>query len=192
MHDLSLLQSVLNFSISEVGFSLAWLGSKKIEWNLRFFFFTVKCINMRTLNQYHQFWSACCCPVFVTEGFQVNVLSTQQLRISLVYSWENGSANRKVTGQVMIQIQTYLHTSLCSLSTTLSLCKLPWMNWEWKFCCCSVTKSCLTLCGPMGCSTPSFPVLHYLLEFAQIHVHWVSNHVESEVYLRPMELKSSC
>ena len=27
----------------------------------------------------------------------------------------------------------------------------------------------------MDCSTPGFPVLHYLLEFAQIHVHWVSD-----------------
>ena len=55
---------------------------------------------MRTLNQYHQFWSACCWPAFVTEGFQVHVLSAQQLRITLVYSWENGSANRKVTSSV--------------------------------------------------------------------------------------------
>ena len=29
-------------------------------------------------------------------------------------------------------------------------------------CCCSVTQSCLTLCNPMNCSTPGFPVLHYL------------------------------
>ena len=35
----------------------------------------------------------------------------------------------------------------------------------------SVTKSYLTLCNPMDCSTPGFPVLHYLLEFAQSHVH---------------------
>ena len=34
-------------------------------------------------------------------------------------------------------------------------------------CCCSATQSCLTLCDPMDCSMPSFPVLHYLLEFAQ-------------------------
>ena len=27
---------------------------------------------------------------------------------------------------------------------------------------------------PMGCSMPGFPVLHHLLEFAQTHVHWVS------------------
>ena len=29
-------------------------------------------------------------------------------------------------------------------------------------CCCSVTKSSLALCKPMYCSTPGFPVLHYL------------------------------
>ena len=33
--------------------------------------------------------------------------------------------------------------------------------------CCSVAQSCLTLCNPMDCSTPGFPVLQYLLEFAQ-------------------------
>ena len=37
--------------------------------------------------------------------------------------------------------------------------------------CCSVDKSCPTLCDPMECSKPGFPVLHYLLEFAQVHVH---------------------
>ena len=29
------------------------------------------------------------------------------------------------------------------------------------------------LCNPIDCSTPGFPVLHCLSEFAQIHVHWV-------------------
>ena len=34
----------------------------------------------------------------------------------------------------------------------------------------------------MDYSTPAFPVLHYLMEFAQIHVHWVNVKVkESEV-----------
>ena len=39
-------------------------------------------------------------------------------------------------------------------------------------CCCSVTKSCLTLRNSMDCRTPGSSVLYYLLEFAQIHVHW--------------------
>jgi len=41
-------------------------------------------------------------------------------------------------------------------------------------CCCSVTQSCLTLCNPMDCSTPGFPVHHQLPEPAQTHVHLVS------------------
>ena len=45
-------------------------------------------------------------------------------------------------------------------------------------CCCSVAKSCPTLCEPMNCNTPGFPVLHYLLEFAQIHVHWVDDAIQ--------------
>ena len=37
-------------------------------------------------------------------------------------------------------------------------------------CCCSAAKLCLTLCNPMNCSTSSFPVLHCLLEFAEIRL----------------------
>ena len=37
---------------------------------------------------------------------------------------------------------------------------------------------CLTLCDHMGCRTPDFPVLHYLPEFAQTHVHWVDDAVQ--------------
>ena len=44
--------------------------------------------------------------------------------------------------------------------------------------CCSVDKSCPILCNPMKCSMPGFPVLPYLLEFAQTHVHWVSDTIQ--------------
>ena len=33
--------------------------------------------------------------------------------------------------------------------------------------CCSVAKSCPTLCDPMDCSLPGFSVHHYLSEFAE-------------------------
>ena len=39
----------------------------------------------------------------------------------------------------------------------------------------SFTQSCPTLCDPMDCSTPGFPVHHQLPELAQTHVHWVSD-----------------
>ena len=54
-----------------------------------------------------------------------------------------------------------------------------------KICCCSVIQSCLTLCNPMDCSTPDFPVLSYLPEFAQTHVHWVSDIIKLSQSLSP-------
>ena len=62
---------------------------------------------------------------------------------------------------------------MLSLSFSFSLSLLPSLpvsGNNFLLCCYSVTKLYLTLCNPMNCSTPSFSVLHYLLEFAQIHV----------------------
>ena len=36
----------------------------------------------------------------------------------------------------------------------------------------------IRLCDPMDCNTPGFPVLHYLPEFAQTHVHQVSDAIQ--------------
>ena len=57
------------------------------------------------------------------------------------------------------------------------------------FCCCScsLTKSCLTLCNPMDCSTLGFPVLHHLPEFVQTHVHWVGDAIQPS---HPLSLPS--
>ena len=41
-----------------------------------------------------------------------------------------------------------------------------------------VAQSCLTLWDCMDCSMPGFPVLHYLLEFVQTHVHWVGDAIQ--------------
>ena len=49
-------------------------------------------------------------------------------------------------------------------------------------CCCSVAKSYLTLCDPMACSTPGSSVLHSLLEFAQVHVHWVGDGIINSIF----------
>ena len=42
-------------------------------------------------------------------------------------------------------------------------------------CYCPVAQSCPTLCDPMGCTSPGFPVLHHLLDLAQTHVHCVGD-----------------
>ena len=43
----------------------------------------------------------------------------------------------------------------------------------------SVTQACLTLCDPMDCSMPGFPVHHQLLESTQTHVHRVSDAIQT-------------
>ena len=60
-------------------------------------------------------------------------------------------------------------------------------KWQFKFndkvfcCCCSVAKPFLSLCDPVDCTTTGFPVLHYLLEFVQTRVHWVSDAIQPSV-----------
>ena len=51
--------------------------------------------------------------------------------------------------------------------------------------CCSVAQACPTLWDPMDCSMPCFPVFHYLLEFAQTHVHWVGDAIQPSLPLLP-------
>ena len=36
----------------------------------------------------------------------------------------------------------------------------------------------MSVCDLMGCNLPVFPILHYLPEFAQIHIHWISNAIQ--------------
>ena len=72
-----------------------------------------------------------------------------------------------------VKAPPYIHTTF-SLFSLLSVC-----------CCYSVTQSCLTLYNPMDYSTPGFPVLHYLLEFSQAHVHWVGDAIQPSHLLLP-------
>ena len=44
--------------------------------------------------------------------------------------------------------------------------------------CCSVAKSCLTLCDPINCDMSGLLALHHLLEHTQTHVHWVGDAIQ--------------
>ena len=49
-------------------------------------------------------------------------------------------------------------------------------------------KLCPALCDPMDCSTPGFPVLHYLPGLAQTHVHWVRDGLNRLILCHPLLL----
>ena len=57
--------------------------------------------------------------------------------------------------------------------------------------CCSVTQLRLTLCNPMQCSMPGFPVLHHLPELAQTYVHWVGDAIHHLILCRLLLLLPS-
>ena len=44
--------------------------------------------------------------------------------------------------------------------------------------CSSVTQSCPTICDPMDCSMPGFPVFHHLSELTETHVHRVCDAIQ--------------
>ena len=49
---------------------------------------------------------------------------------------------------------------------------------EYTLFCFSVAQLCLTLCDPMDCSTPGFPVHYQPLEPAQIYVHHIGDAIQ--------------
>ena len=52
----------------------------------------------------------------------------------------------------------------------------------------SVALLCLTLCDPMNCSMPGFPVRHQPMELTQTHVHWVGDAIQHFILCRPLLL----
>ena len=57
-------------------------------------------------------------------------------------------------------------------------------------CCCSVAQSCPTPGNPMDCSMPGLPVLHHLPEFAQVHVHCISDAIQPFYPMMPSFLSA--
>ena len=61
----------------------------------------------------------------------------------------------------------------------------PHASHNYCCCCCLVAQGCLTLCDPVDCSMPGLPVPHHLPEFAQVHVHCISDAIQPAHPLTP-------
>ena len=59
------------------------------------------------------------------------------------------------------------------------------LNEKILLCSVKLFQLCPTLCDPMDCSTPGFPVLHYHPELAQTHVHRVCDAIQLSHPLSP-------
>ena len=59
------------------------------------------------------------------------------------------------------------------------------LNWIFKRYIVVQSLSHIQLCDPVDCSTQGFPIFHYLLEFAQIYIHWISDAIQPSHPLSP-------
>ena len=82
----------------------------------------------------------------------------------LYYFWAPEGNNPRFIGLIWVILNGLKH---CCWKASHYLAK-----------CWSVAKSCPILCNPMDSSTPGFPVLQNLPEFAQSHVRWVGDTIQ--------------
>ena len=98
--------------------------------------------------------------------------------------WElcvkSGMNKHAIMGILCLSVSLSLRARILSLGKRRNRCSIGEVRaspCSLLIICCLVSKSCPTVCD-MDCSTPSFPVLHYLPEFAQTHDHWVGDAIQ--------------
>ena len=74
---------------------------------------------------------------------------------------------------------TVKHKNICVFTDTMKTCHICLRRADemWSFLL-SFSCSVLSVCHPMEGNAPGFPILHHLLDFAQTHVHWVSDAIQ--------------
>ena len=108
-------------------------------------------------------WTIACQAPLSMGILQTRILEWVAIPFSKVSSWPRGRGQvSRIAGGFLTIWATRVYSGHYLIS--ISCC-----------CHCSVTKSRPTLCDPVDCCMPAFPVLHYLLEFPQIHVHLIKS-----------------
>ena len=104
----------------------------------------------------------------VSEGFIMLSLSALVVTVSQI----SGAVSWEVNVGVILEYLFRFCLFSCFPLAPSKICHF--VNSQFS----SVTQLCPTLCNPMGCSTPSFPVHHQLPELTQTHVHWFADAIQ--------------
>ena len=133
----------------------------------------------------------------------------QQSPSTSLYSWDHGYGLSILLSEELISLLFQKKACLSEVGRSLYLLligKKPILmefEWHWiekwdfehpthqPFCCCSVAKLFPPLCDSSDWSTSGSSVLHSLPEFAQTHVHWVSDAIQPSHPLPPLLLLPS-
>ena len=128
------------------------------------------------------------------EVLQSSIISCSYLYLKVTYSkrlFLNIAWRRGIAFIILLYFPYGIHLNVHFLSLSLSVYIFIYLSiylsvWQtgiltidWLYYVfCSDTQSCPTLCNPTDCSSPSVPVQHQLLEFAQTQVHQVGNAIQ--------------
>ena len=105
--------------------------------------------------------------------FKTNILPPSVITLLYLIQYKKSSYS-----YLNLTLQGYSKQCFSSYSWWKNSKKNSWQPQVTFINCCSDAKLCLTLCDPMD-STPGFLVLHHILEFAQTHIHWVRDAIQS-------------
>ena len=108
--------------------------------------------------------------------FQARILEWVAISFSRGYSWPNVWTQVSHNAGRLFTIWATVEVDIFYINIYIII---------YTYSCCSVSKLCLTLCDPTNCSMPGLPVLLCLPEFAQTHVHWVSEAIQPSHPLLP-------
>ena len=98
---------------------------------------------------------------------------------SAIFRTSLASYNLMVSRSPLASMQPFGITTSPYLITPLLLARSNY---------CSVAQLNPTPCDPVDCSMPGFPVLHYLPEFAQTHIHLVGHVIQPSYPRGPLLL----
>ena len=126
-------------------------------------------------------WLICVCCLFHNLSFLKQVLLMLYFGNHTFHIWKTVSNCSYLPFCQWINFSTgkfvgHFSFSFSSSMGSILVGYLCWMQYSLCFKAkCSVAKSQLTLHDPMDSGMPGFPVPHCCPEFAQVHVHWISD-----------------
>ena len=126
-------------------------------------------------------------PLIAPKPSAVTLMFTAHVQLPLIYLLTK-IIEAEFSLFILLCIKIFMGEILCQqvlISVGLSLSHLGSVQFI------SVAQSCATICSSMDCSTPGLPVHHQLLEFTQIHIHWVGDAIHHLILWRPLLLPPS-
>ena len=109
-------------------------------------------------------------------GLKLNIQKTKIMASGPITLWQVGGETMETVRDFILRGSKIIADGYCSheIKRHLLLGRKAMTNLQLN----SVTQSRMTVCDPMECSTPGFPVHHHFSELAQTRVHKVSDGIQ--------------